>query len=263
MLDGSKYILFTIDLEEFDLPLEYGISLPSGRMMSVTNKGLSRIYDLLEKHNIRATFFITSGYAEANAGMVRKIAEKHEISSHSHSHTLFHPGDPGKSKNILEEISRQKINGFRMPRMAKTDLNELKQYGYSYDASVNPTLVPFRYNMLSSPRTLFRDKATGLPVVPVSVSPVIRFPLFWLSFKNLPFGIFAFLCKRTLDKDKYLHLYFHSWEFADIRHFRIPFYIRRKDGDQLTNLMERLLLSLKRQGEFIGITEFLQIRKMI
>jgi peptidoglycan/xylan/chitin deacetylase (PgdA/CDA1 family) len=259
-LDSNNHILLTFDLEEFDLPLEYSSTISPVEQINVTNQGMEKINVLLDKLNIKATFFVTSLYAQANPSMIRQIGVKHEIASHSHSHSEFVSGDYEKSKQILEDLSQVQVKGFRMPRFGKVDFKELKQCGYNYDSSLNPTCIPGRYNHFSMPRSLFRDPETGMTILPVSVSPVIRFPLFWLSFKNIPFDIYSFLCRQTLYRDRYLHLYFHPWEFADIRSFKIPAYIKRQDGDLLTAKLEKLLIYLKKKGDFTTISEFLETR---
>lgn len=261
-MSTNKYILLTIDLEEFDLPLEHGIFLPPDKQTEISTCGLERVNSLLNEFNIRITYFITARYALANEAVIKKIGLKHEIASHGCNHTVFEVEDPLKSKRVLESISGQTISGFRMPRMTKTDLKIIKSAGYAYDSSVNPTYIPSRYNYLSKPRTFFTDEETGLVVIPVSVSPVIRFPLFWLSFKNLPSGIYNQLCRITLNSDEYLHLYFHSWEFADIRQFKIPGYLKRISGDNFTAEFAGLLNYLKNKGEFITISEFLKIHNL-
>jgi peptidoglycan/xylan/chitin deacetylase (PgdA/CDA1 family) len=259
-LDAYKYILLTIDLEEFDLPLEYGLFLSVNEQMSITNQGLIKVNHLLDEYNIKATFFITSTYARANPSIIREIGTKHEIASHSYSHSIFDHGDFEKSKQVLEEISQNQVKGFRMPRLAEVDYKELKRCGYLYDSSLNPTYIPFRYNHFFKPRSLFFETVTNLAIIPVSVSPIIRFPLFWLSFKNIPFAIYTFLCKQALNKDKYLHLYFHSWEFAKIKSFNIPAYVKRQDADLLTARLEKLLVYLKKKGKFVTVSEFLEIK---
>lgn len=254
----NKNILLTIDLEEFDLPLEYGSCLTFNEQIDIANQGLEKLNILLEKYNIRATFFVTSIYAQANPSIIRQIASRHEIASHSYSHNDILFKNPDKSKHFLEEISQVKVTGFRMPRLGAVNYRELKRSGYLYDSSVNPTYIPGRYNNLCKPRILFKDAATGFEIIPVSVSPVLRFPLFWLSFKNMPFKVYSYLCKQTLLKDKYLHLYFHAWEFADISSLKIPFYIKKLNGNAYSIRFERLVNFLKEQGEFLTISEFLE-----
>jgi peptidoglycan/xylan/chitin deacetylase (PgdA/CDA1 family) len=261
-LENNKYILLTFDLEEFDLPLDYGCSISQEQQMSITNQGLEKVDKLLDKYNIKATFFVTSLFALENPSIIKQLGTRHEIASHSHNHSVFASEDYEKSKKILEAISWVQVNGFRMPRLGEVDFKELKRCGYLYDSSLNPTYIPHRYNNFSKPRTCFIEPVTGLTVLPASVSPVIRFPLFWLSFKNLPFTIYSFLCKHTLRKDGYLHLYFHPWEFADVRSFRIPYYIKRLDGNVLASRLENLIIYLKKHGDFTTISEFLNTRKL-
>jgi peptidoglycan/xylan/chitin deacetylase (PgdA/CDA1 family) len=259
-LDTNKHILLTFDLEEFDLPLEFDCPVSPDQQIAVTNQGLEKVNALLDKYNIKATFFVTSLFALANPSTIKQLGAKHEIASHSHSHSLFASEDYERSKQILEEISQTRVRGFRMPRFGKVDFKELKRCGYLYDSTLNPTFVPGRYNHFSEPRKLFTEPVTGLTVIPVSVSPGIRFPLFWLSFKNVPFTFYSYLCKQTLGKDKYLHLYFHPWEFADIKSFKIPGYIKRQDGSELTDKLERLIVYLKKKAEFTTISAFLSVR---
>jgi peptidoglycan/xylan/chitin deacetylase (PgdA/CDA1 family) len=259
-LDSDRHILLTFDLEEFDLPLEYGCIISPEEQINITNQGILRVNTLLEKYNIKATYFVTSVYALANRSIIKQICSIHEIASHSYCHSKFNPEDYERSKQILEEISQVQVTGFRMPRLASVDFNELKRCGYNYDSSLNPTFIPFRYNNLRMPRTLFNEPETGLKILPASVTPVFRFPLFWLSFKNIPFTCYSHLCKQTLINDSYLHLYFHPWEFADIKMFKIPTYLKRQDGDVLISKLENLLINLKKLGKFTTISEFIENR---
>jgi hypothetical protein len=255
----KTHILLTFDLEEFDLPLEFGCHISEEDQINMTNNGLLRLSALLSKYNIPATFFTTFFYAEKNKEMVKKLSEIHEIASHSKYHSRFNESDILDSKTEIEKITGKQIYGFRMPRFKKTDLALVKTAGYSYDSSINPTLMPGRYNNLSAPRKYYIDKGSGLIEIPASVSPLIRFPLFWLSFKNLPLPFYIWLCKKTITKDSYLHLYFHPWEFADLKHFNIPGYIKTPSGDPMAEKFEKLITSLRETGEFTTISDFLKI----
>ena len=70
--------------------------------------------------------------------------------------------------------------------------------GYTYNSSINPTYLPGRYNNFDKPRTYY--KQDGVWQIPASVSPLIRFPLFWLSFHNLPLWIYKLLANWTYKK---------------------------------------------------------------
>lgn len=253
----KPFILLTFDVEEFDLPLEFGCHISEDDQIRFSAAGLQKLETILSKHNIPATLFTTLYYAEKNQETIKRLAERHEIASHSKYHTPFSDTDPLESREGLEKITGSKIAGFRMPHYRKIDLALLKNAGYSYDSSLNPTIVPGRYNNLLAPRKTYRDQASGLTEVPVSVSPLLRFPLFWLSFKNLPFKFYLDMCRRTLLKDSCLHLYFHPWEFADLGSVKIPGYIKTISGNSLSDRFERLLGELSGSGDFATVSGFI------
>lgn len=61
----------------------------------------ARILDTLQKHNIKATFFVLGSMAEKNPDMLKRIhSEGHEIANHSYSH-------PNLTKLSVEEIKNQ------------------------------------------------------------------------------------------------------------------------------------------------------------
>lgn len=80
--------------------------------------------------------------------------------------------------------------------------SEIARQGYLYNSSLNPAFIPGRYMHLTEPRTCFMKE--GVLQIPASVTPWLRFPLFWLSCHNLPAGLYRWLCRRTLRHDGYL-----------------------------------------------------------
>jgi hypothetical protein len=252
-------ILLTFDLEEFDLPLEYGCSISEEYQKVITTIGLQKLTSLLSKNNIHATFFTTSQYASTNKEIVKNLSIDHEIASHSKSHSAFKETDLSESKSELEIITGKQVYGFRMPRFRDIDKTKIKAAGYDYDSSINPTFIPGRYNNFFEKRKLFVDAGSNLIEIPVSVSPVIRFPLFWLSFKNIPLHIYLRMCKQTIRKDSYLNLYFHPWEFAELDSFDIPKCIKNLSGNFLAERFEKLISGLKETGDFSTISSFLGI----
>jgi hypothetical protein len=247
----------TFDLEEFDLPLEFGNPISVDDQINITNNGMRRLTSLLAKYDVPATFFVTAFYADKNKELLKSLSAAHEIASHSESHSDFKNTDPYDSKNKIERIIEKQINGFRMPRFRMIDMRVIKAAGYSYDSSVNPTYIPGKYNNLFTKRKLYFDIRSNLIELPVSVSPIIRFPLFWLSFKNIPLPLYLWMCKMTLRKDSYLHLYFHPWEFDDLEPFQIPEYIKRLSGNPLLDRLETMIMELRKIADFSTISGFL------
>lgn len=76
--------------------------------------------------------------------------------------------------------------------------------------------------------------------IPAAVTPRLRFPLFWLSFKNFPQSIIRAASKSVMKKDGYVNLYFHPWEFTDTTDkakFGLPFYVS-DNGKKMLNKLE-------------------------
>ena len=243
-------ILLSFDIEEFDMPFEYGKSISFEDQMSISIEGTSLILDLLKKHQLKATFFSTVVFAINAPEIVKRIIiDGHEIASHSYYHSDFKVEHLLESKEKLEEITNVKVIGFRMPRMQPVDEKEIFKAGYVYNSSINPTYLPGRYNNLSKSRTFF--KQDGVWQIPASVSPIIRFPLFWLSFHNLPLWLYKIICSITFKKDNYLNIYFHPWEFTDLMDFNrfgFPGYVSKNSGIQMYNRLDNLIIWMKKKN---------------
>jgi peptidoglycan/xylan/chitin deacetylase (PgdA/CDA1 family) len=248
-MQKEKLILLSFDVEEFDLPLEYGINISTDEQFEVGNRGTESIIPILEHHQIATTLYTTANYAMHFPAQINALAQHHEIASHTFYHSSFAVEDLLLSKQKLEEISQKNVYGLRMPRMQKIAMQEVKRAGYLYDSSINPTFLPGRYNNLHLPRTLYQDE--NVYRLPTSVTPHLRIPLFWLAFKNLPYAAFKFLAVQTLAKDGYLCLYFHPWEFTDINAYHLPAFVKRSCGKPLQDKLDRLITDLKKEGNFI------------
>lgn len=252
----NRYVLLSFDVEEFDMPLEYNFSIPAEEQMRVGKAGLNAITSILTDPAITTTLFTTADFAMHYPDAVRVLAQQHEIASHTFYHSEFRDEHLLSSRQTLEEITGKKVTGLRMPRMRKVAMEEVKNAGYHYDSSVNPTWLPGRYNNLHLSRTLYNDE--GMLRIPASVSPGLRVPLFWLSFKNLPYPIFKMLAMQTLRKDGYLCLYFHPWEFTDIANYGLPGFTKKHHGLPLMQRLQQLITDLKKEGEFISMDSFVK-----
>ena len=255
-----KKILLTFDLEEFDIAEEYGATLDLETKIQTSYVGMERILALLKKYDAKATIFCTAFYAENAPEQLQRIAaDGHEIASHGYYHDRFETADLLKSRLKLAEITGKNIVGFRMARMAAVDNQAIEAAGYAYDSSLNPTWLPGRYNYLDKPRTTF-NILENLKVIPASVTPFLRFPLFWLSFKNLPLFLYKHMVEQTLNTDNYVNLYFHPWEFNSLKQFNLPSYVKRVDDVVLLNKLEDFICYFKDKAQFTTIREELGIR---
>ena len=255
-------ILLSFDIEEFDGPLEHGVDYTLAEGMEVSVKGTNLILDVLKENEVQATFFCTGNFAMNAPEVIKRIIDDgHEVACHGVDHWKPCESDFERSKEIVEKISGIKVNGYRQPRMFPTIESEIKRAGYRYNSSLNPAFIPGRYMNLSTPRTWFMKD--GVMQIPASVTPLLRFPLFWLSLHNLPEGIYHLLVRRVLKKDDYFVTYFHPWEFYELNdhpEFKMPFIIRNNSGAKMVKRLDNLVKMLKNEGhQFITYTEFVNI----
>ncbi|MBK5280127.1 MAG: DUF3473 domain-containing protein, partial [Bacteroidia bacterium] len=209
------------------------------------------------------TFFSTVTFASHAKVLINRIlAEGHELASHGYFHSQFKNEHLLQSKLELEKISGQSVNGFRMARMMPVEDNAIADAGYLYNSSLNPVYLPGRYNNFLKPRTVFR---TGkLLQIPASATPVIRLPLFWLSFHNFPQWLYRACCTRTINTDNYLNIYFHPWEFTDLKQpkFGLPRFISRNSGTQMIKRFNFWINWLKSRGyQFSTLSDFAELYK--
>ncbi|WP_294249176.1 polysaccharide deacetylase family protein [uncultured Chryseobacterium sp.] len=246
-------VLLSFDIEEFDMPLEYQGEIPFDRQISVSQTGLGHILDLLKKHQVKATFFSTVVFAEHSRSLIeRLLQEGHELASHTWFHSEFQEKHLKESKDRLEELFSTQVTGLRMPRMMPVSKNAVEDAGYSYNSSINPTYLPGRYNNLKVSRTCFREGR--VTQIPASVSPHLRIPLFWLSFHNFPLAFYQKLASDVLKKDGYLNVYFHPWEFAEIKDeaFRLPGFTVKNTGKEMIGRFDAFISWLKRKNYTFG-----------
>ena len=257
----KKKILLSFDVEEFDIPLEYNIEISEEKQFSTSLKGLNTILKLLDDIDISTTMFTTCTFALRHEALIRKISEKHEIASHGFNHKELTEEGIRKSKEVLEKIIGKPVIGLRSPRLQKIDSNILNKYGYKYNSSENPIYLPGRYNNFFKKRTAYFDENNILNI-PASASPLIRFPLFWLAFKNFPLQIIKFFSSWTLSNDKYLNIYFHPWEFTDTSSYSLPKIVKRIHSKDMINKFTSYIEFLKNKGDFAKLEDFYKQKEM-
>jgi len=238
-----KDLLLSFDVEEFDLPLELGLDISKDEMFNIGYIGLIEVLQMLDDK--KATFFVSCEFAKKYSDLIRDISEKHEVALHC----LKHSDDYSKmsdeefrenikeGKRILEKIIGKEVVGFRSPRMQKLRYNVLKELGFIYDSSYNPIYMPGRYNNFFGTRNLFYKD--NVLVIPCTAIPIFRIPLFWLTFRN--FGLLFARLFFFLSFQNYINLYFHPWEFTDLKELKLPWYVKRNTGDKVLNNLNQYI----------------------
>jgi len=127
-------------------------------------KNTHRLLDLLEKKQVRATFFILGWVADKYPDLIRDVQRAgHEIGCHSYWHRLIYLMTPEQfredlilSKDLLEQITGTPVCSYRAPSFSITQqslwaLDILAEQGFRYDSSIFP-IVHDRYGIPSAER---------------------------------------------------------------------------------------------------------------
>lgn len=156
--------IMSVDLEDYfcDLPFDTWKNYES-RIISTT----SVLLDLFKKYNVSATFFCLGYIAEQFPELIEEIIKDgHEIASHGYSHIDIRKMSPEhfesdlvRSINILENISGEKVLGFRAPFFSIDNQNfwalKILKNHLKYDSSIFPVKTPL-YGNPTAPRYPYR-----------------------------------------------------------------------------------------------------------
>ncbi len=115
-------------------------------------ENLDNILNILKKHNVSATLFISGKVLERYPDLVKKWAGNYEIGCHNYSHQSLYGVDLLKRENqlkkfikVYETILGKSPKGFRAPRniIDNKQFEILERYNFIYDSSVLPYHIFF------------------------------------------------------------------------------------------------------------------------
>ena len=229
---SSLQNILTIDVEEYFHPSEAAASvrpedwnLLSSRVGSQT----SVILDLLDRYQVKGTFFVLGWVAHRNPALVRLIADRgHEIGCHSYAHRLVYELSPDAFREdtqsavnaIGDAIGRRPVL-YRAPSYSITKqslwaLEILVQCGFTYDSSIYP-ISHDRYGMPGSARHAHTVwTASGpiceVPIASVRVSGTVT-PVGGGGYlRMLPYRYTAAGIRRINAEGQPACIYLHPWE---------------------------------------------------
>jgi polysaccharide deacetylase family protein (PEP-CTERM system associated) len=231
-----------------------------------------RLLEMLGKLNVHGTFFVLGWVAERFPGLVREIAAGgHEIACHSYWHRLIYKLEPAefredtrRAKDVIEQISGQRVEGYRAPTYSVIDrsvwaLDILSELGFTYDSSIYP-IHHDRYGMPGAPRGPFRFQTPS--------GPMTEFPIttFRLAGHNMPVGGGGYLrllprlytrmgLKSVQSEGLPIVVYIHPWE-VDAEQPRLPVSLksRLRHYTNLSRTFDRLQHVLE-EGNYTSFRE--------
>ena len=153
---------FTVDVEDYYHVSAFADQISNtnwDQYESRVERNTHRILDLLDRQNIRGTFFILGWVAEQYPELVREIDLRgHEIGTHSYWHRLVYDQTPDefredlvRSIEVLNSITGKPITLYRAPsfsitRRSQWALQILAEEGIQLDSSIFP-IVHDRYGI--------------------------------------------------------------------------------------------------------------------
>ena len=188
---------------------------------------MNLIFDILEKTENLATFFVVGWMAEKYPDIIKEISNRgFEIGSHTHLHQLAYEqdrqtfySDVERSIKTLEDCIGKKVSSFRAPGFSITENNKwafevLIELGITKDSSVFPAGrahggLP-SYN-LAIP-SVINYNGVKLKEFPINTHSILGKPFIFSGggyFRLLPYKII----KNWTLKSKYIMTYFHPRDF--------------------------------------------------
>lgn len=205
--------------------------------------GLPLMLELLAKHNVQATFFVTGMAAERFPELIAEVSQRHEVSCHGYEHERFDrlAADEQrrrieKATEVLHKVTGTKPPGFRAPNFKSTGQTHaiLAELGYVYDASK------------ASYKRFPRQRGSSLVVIPNTLpSSILRLPT-WLSRHALK------LCLRL---SPLVVLDYHPWELVRMSNVRLD--LRYATGEKALCRLDGTISYLLSRG--IGFVTLRQV----
>lgn len=196
-----------------------------------------RILRLLDRHRVRATFFILGDVARKHPDLIRTLhAGSHEIASHGATHTPLWDLDYERLdrelktfRAVMAEALGPEVNisGFRAPTFSMDNRTRyamkcLVDNGYLYDTSIFPA-KNYIYGVKDAPCTLYRPDLHDLSRAD-DRSDILEFPLTVFEWGRIripvsggfylrvfPYFILRSLL-RKINRTRPFVIYLHPWE---------------------------------------------------
>ena len=270
--------IITVDVEEWFHGHNYLEHVPADQWDSQESRvrqGMDICLELLDRHQVKATFFVLGWTAERHPQVVHDIiASGHEVACHSYAHPVIFEmtaeefrADCMRAREALDKVGMPDVAGYRAPSFSITPpvhhyLEILQECGFEYDCSIFPVRHP-RYGQPGSPRRPFRlnestDSMIEVPMptwrflgqnIPFSGGGYLRL-LPWLAFKTLRSLAFA--------QGIPCIVYLHPWEldsYKPVVGLSATSSVRSQGGQASMPIkLDRIL----RQGDFETLGEYVR-----
>ena len=218
--------ILTFDIEEWFHLLDFDATRTEaewGRFEVRIHDNVDRILDILDGTGNKATFFIIGWVAKTYPEVVRKIAEKYQIGSHTMFHQLVWQQSPSEFKEdltssikLLEDVTGQKVECFRAPGFSIRE-SEAWAYDILYEAGIryDSSVFPAHHAHGGMPSygkgvpSIIKHNDTVIKEFPINIKRIMHKPLIFSGggyFRLFPYSIIR---RFTDSSNDYVLSYIH------------------------------------------------------
>lgn len=221
--------VLTFDLEDWFHILDFNETAKPEQWLNFESRvevNTDRILNLLEKKNLKATFFCLGWVAQRFPELIKKISLKHEIACHSMNHQLLQlqsraefVNDLKEATHLLEDITGNKIISYRAPGFSLDKdhyfvFEELQKLKFEIDCSIFPAkrnhggISDFEYQ---KPCRIVSNNFDLLEL-PLNTTKILSRKIVFSGggyFRLLPYSFI----KSQMKKTNYVMTYFHPRDF--------------------------------------------------
>lgn len=216
------------NLQSFHIPDKYINQSEENREIE---RNTNALLEILDEVDVKATFFFIGRLARDIPGLVKKVAGAgHEIGCHNYAHIRIYGIDKDEfreklveAKNLLENVSGQRVYGFRAPDFSITEpsiwaLDVLKEIGFVYDSSIYPFGLHDVYGIRDADPSIHKFP-NGLIEFPLSTTRIFgrRFPFGGGGYFRLyPLLLTKFFLSKLNKQGGTAMFYIHPYEAGPV-----------------------------------------------
>lgn len=252
----------TVDVEDgVSIAMRDAFSVQTEQTKRVV-KLTKRIFCLLEKSDVKGTFFVLGQVAEKFPGLVKQISDKgHELGVHGYDHLQFFRmtreqafDEISSAKKRIEDISGKEVFGHRAPAFSITPetewgLDVIAEAGFTYDSSIMP-INGIRYGWPGFPREISKIKTPAgyeLTEVPMSTIKIMgrQIPVCGGGYLRIFPEWFTKKALERIIRDRPAIVYLHPYELDTERYPDYYFEELSKSGFLKRNKMKSMWINRK------------------
>jgi hypothetical protein len=233
--------------------------------------GINAIINLLDRYDIKATFFVPACTALTYGKSIREISSRgHEIGCHGMEHNpkeVYKPINEqfrsiGKATRILSSVTGSRPLGYRAPlfKITSSCLLSLLQNNYIYDSSFvsSPFFCNYRnFEKLkydSKPFFINISEKKKLIEIPISVNPLFLMPLGGAYLRIFGSNWAKCCIKYNFINRKPVVLYIHPKDLVP-RRYGLAWYSYRNTEKCISTIENLIKYSIKIGAIFVRAIE--------